>query len=153
MVPESGRGHVSDVVLDGLDYPVVFCEDAAASLPRLIVRGRSAPRALVIADRRLGPRARACALALTRAGARVIGVRLLRGGERCKSVASLDTLWQLFAALRADRSTLVVALGGGTITDVAGFAAATYMRGLPWAAVATTVLGMADAAIGGKTAL
>jgi len=53
--------------------------------------------------------------------------------------------------MAADRGTPVLALGGGVVTDLAGFAAAIYARGLPWAAVPTTVLAMADAAVGGKT--
>ena len=53
----------------------------------------------------------------------------------------------------ATRRSLVVALGGGAVTDAAGFLAATYMRGIPWAAVPTTLLAMVDAAIGGKTAV
>jgi 3-dehydroquinate synthetase len=51
----------------------------------------------------------------------------------------------------ADRSTPVIALGGGVVTDLGGFAAAIYARGVPWVAVPTTVLAMADAAVGGKT--
>ena len=67
-----------------------------------------------------------------------------------KSAAELESLWR---SLRLDRSGTVVALGGGTTTDLAGFAAATYMRGIPWVAVPTTLVGQVDAAIGGKTAI
>jgi shikimate kinase/3-dehydroquinate synthase len=66
-----------------------------------------------------------------------------------KSVEDLDRLWR---SLRIDRAGTVVALGGGTTTDLAGFAAATYMRGVDWVAVPTTLVGQVDAAIGGKTA-
>ena len=55
--------------------------------------------------------------------------------------------------LRLDRRGTVVALGGGCTTDVAGFAAATYLRGVPWVAVPTTLVGQVDASIGGKTAI
>ncbi len=67
-----------------------------------------------------------------------------------KAAADLEALWR---ALRLDRTGTVVGLGGGTTTDLAGFAAATYMRGVDWAAVPTTLVGQVDAAIGGKTAI
>jgi 3-dehydroquinate synthetase len=59
----------------------------------------------------------------------------------------------LWRSLRLDRSGTLVALGGGTTTDLAGFAAATYMRGVDWVAVPTSLVGQVDAAIGGKTAV
>jgi shikimate kinase / 3-dehydroquinate synthase len=67
-----------------------------------------------------------------------------------KSSAELETLWR---SLRLDRSGTVVALGGGTTIDLGGFAAATYVRGIPWVAVPTSLVGQVDAAIGGKTAI
>ena len=60
---------------------------------------------------------------------------------------------RLWRELELDRSGTVVALGGGALTDVAGFAASTYLRGVPWVAVPTTLVGQVDAAIGGKTAI
>jgi 3-dehydroquinate synthetase len=71
-------------------------------------------------------------------------------GEPAKSVAVLERLWR---ALRIGRDGTILGLGGGCTTDLAGFAAATYMRGVPWVAVPTTLVGQVDAAIGGKTAL
>lgn len=67
-----------------------------------------------------------------------------------KSAADLERLWR---SLRLDRNGTVVALGGGTTTDLAGFAAATWMRGVPWVPVPTSLVGQVDAAIGGKTAI
>jgi 3-dehydroquinate synthetase len=71
-------------------------------------------------------------------------------GEPAKTSAVVERLW---GELRLDRRGVVVALGGGSTTDVAGFAAATYLRGLDWVAVPTTLVGQVDAAIGGKTAI
>ena len=71
-------------------------------------------------------------------------------GEAAKTPAVLDRMWN---ELALDRSGTIVGYGGGSTTDVAGFAAATYMRGIRWIAVPTTLLGQVDAAIGGKTAL
>jgi 5-deoxy-5-amino-3-dehydroquinate synthase len=72
-------------------------------------------------------------------------------GEQHKSLATVDELLRGFARFGLTRRDVVVAVGGGMVTDVAGFAAATWHRGTPVVHVATTLLGMVDAAIGGKT--
>jgi 5-deoxy-5-amino-3-dehydroquinate synthase len=74
-------------------------------------------------------------------------------GEAAKSMATVETLCGAFAESGLTRSDVVIAVGGGIVTDVAGFAAATYHRGTPYVNVATTLLGQVDAAIGGKTAV
>ena len=74
-------------------------------------------------------------------------------GEEGKTLAAAQGLWREWLAAGAGRDALVVALGGGVVTDLAGFAASVFQRGVDWIAVPTTVLGMADAAIGGKTAV
>jgi len=71
-------------------------------------------------------------------------------GEAAKEVAAVEGLWR---SLRLGRDGTVVALGGGALTDAAGFVAATYLRGLPWVPIPTTLTGQVDAAIGGKTAI
>ena len=83
-------------------------------------------------------------------GARDAAQHEVPAGEAAKATASLERLWN---ALRIGRDGTIVALGGGCTTDVAGFAAATYMRGVAWAAVPTSLVGQVDAAIGGKTAV
>ena len=83
-------------------------------------------------------------------GARHRALHELAPGEQAKTVESLEALWH---ALRLERGGTLVALGGGCTTDVAGFAAATYLRGIDWVAVPTTLVGQVDAAIGGKTAV
>ena len=77
-------------------------------------------------------------------------VHAFRGGEEAKSLKAIERLWR---ELRLGRDGTLVALGGGCTTDTAGFAAATYLRGIPWVAVPTTLVGQVDAAIGGKTAV
>ena len=72
-------------------------------------------------------------------------------GEEGKSPDVLLKLWNWLAAAGFTRSDLVVGIGGGAITDIAGFAAATYLRGIDWIAIPTSVAGAVDAAIGGKT--
>jgi 3-dehydroquinate synthase len=72
-------------------------------------------------------------------------------GERAKTLAVVESLYQRLAAVPAHRADPVVAVGGGATTDTAGFAAATWLRGVPLVSLPTTLLAMVDAAIGGKT--
>jgi shikimate kinase/3-dehydroquinate synthase len=69
-------------------------------------------------------------------------------GERAKTLSEVERLWN---ELDLDRSGTIVAFGGGSTTDLAGYVAATYLRGIDWVAVPTTLVGQVDAAIGGKT--
>jgi 5-deoxy-5-amino-3-dehydroquinate synthase len=78
-------------------------------------------------------------------------VRHIPDGERAKTLATVEELARFFARVGLTRSDVVVAVGGGIVTDVAGFAAATYHRGTAYLNVATSLLAQVDAAIGGKT--
>jgi len=92
------------------------------------------------------------ATALSRVG-NCEAVHALPDGERGKTLAQIERAATRLLQAGATRRSLVVALGGGAVTDAAGFLAATYMRGVAWAAVPTTILAMVDAALGGKTAV
>src|SRR5262245_23596501 len=83
-------------------------------------------------------------------GARLTSTHTLPHGEEAKTLAVCEELWE---ALTLERGDTIVALGGGCTTDPAGYVAATYLRGLDWVAVPTTLVGQVDAAIGGKTAI
>jgi 3-dehydroquinate synthetase/shikimate kinase len=107
----------------------------------------SGPAALVSDQNVAGIHGMDAQLAL---GPRLQTTHELPPGEAAKQLTALDRLWQ---ELRLDRSGTIVALGGGTTTDAAGFAAATYLRGIDWTPVPTTLVGQVDAGIGGKTAI
>lgn len=74
-------------------------------------------------------------------------------GEQHKNLAMVTKIWESFLDAGMDRGSIVIALGGGVVGDIAGFAAATFMRGIGWINVPTTLLAMVDASIGGKTGL
>lgn len=74
----------------------------------------------------------------------------IQAGENHKSIETCNQLWQTLADLDADKNSLVLNLGGGVVTDIGGFVASTFKRGLPFVHIPTTLLGMVDAAIGGK---
>jgi 3-dehydroquinate synthetase/shikimate kinase len=83
-------------------------------------------------------------------GSRLASVHEVPQGEAAKRA---DVAGRLWSELHLDRGGTLVALGGGSTTDLAGFVAATYLRGISWAAVPTSLVGQVDAAIGGKTAI
>ena len=74
-------------------------------------------------------------------------------GEEGKNILTLTKLWDWLGAAGFTRSDLVIGIGGGAITDLAGFTAASWLRGLDWVAVPTSLAGMVDASVGGKTGI
>ncbi len=108
--------------------------------------------AMIVTDENVDPHALPLAESLKAAGFRTSTV-ILQPGEETKSLAWANELYDELAEQNADRRTLVVALGGGVIGDLAGFAAATYNRGLPLFMVPTTLLAMVDSSVGGKVGI
>jgi 3-dehydroquinate synthase len=90
--------------------------------------------------------------ALRASGVEVISI-VLDDGERYKDGATLNRIYDALIEHRCDRKTTLIALGGGVVGDLAGFAAATYMRGIPFIQVPTTLLAQVDSSIGGKTGI
>lgn len=82
-----------------------------------------------------------------------VEVCVLPAGEGTKSAAYLTEIWEAAVEARLDRKSLMVALGGGVIGDLAGFAAASFLRGIPFVQVPTSLLAMVDSAVGGKTGI
>lgn len=78
---------------------------------------------------------------------------VLPAGEKIKTQRTVETLRTFFLSERISRSDIIVAVGGGALTDLVGFVAATTMRGIRWVTFPTTLLGMVDAAVGGKTGI
>jgi 3-dehydroquinate synthase len=74
-------------------------------------------------------------------------------GEEYKSLGTVQKVWNEFLKLGIERSNVAIALGGGVVSDLAGFAAAVYMRGIDWIDVPTSLLAMVDASVGGKTSI
>lgn len=105
--------------------------------------------ALIVTDSNVRTYADAVRGSLERGGARV-DVAELPPGEATKTVASALSLWQGLLDARADRKTVLVAVGGGVMGDLAGFVAATYARGLTFIQVPTTLLAHVDSSVGGK---
>lgn len=81
------------------------------------------------------------------------GVATIKAGEEFKNIESCNAVWQELADFGCDRKSLLINLGGGVVTDLGGFAASTFKRGIDFVNVPTTLLSMVDASIGGKTGI
>lgn len=77
----------------------------------------------------------------------------IEAGEEMKNIQTANQLWEILTEMQADRKALVINLGGGVITDMGGFVASTYKRGIKFINIPTTLLSMCDASIGGKTGI
>ena len=120
-----------------------------AGLGRFARERAAGDRAFLVSDEHLAPHLAPLADSLERAGFRT-ATAVLPPGEAQKSLASASSLYDRLADFRADRRTLVVAVGGGVIGDLAGFVSATWNRGLPLLMVPTSLLAMVDSSVGGK---
>jgi len=141
------------VDLGDRSYPIHIGPGLLAAGER-IAEVLPAPRAVLVTNETVGPLYRASLQeALAGAGVSLLTTVEVPDGEAYKTLATLESVYDALLAARADRQTAVIALGGGVIGDLAGFAAATYQRGVPFVQVPTTLLAQVDASVGGKTAV
>jgi 3-dehydroquinate synthase len=118
------------------------------------LRGRlKAPQTLLVSDVTVDALYGRSALQSLRAAGFSASAFTVAPGETSKAMASLERLYDHLAGINLGRDGLILALGGGVVSDLAGFAAASWMRGVPWAACPTTLEAMIDASVGGKTAV
>jgi len=132
------------------DYDVIVQNVGIDELGELLrLRGLQNP--IIVTDERIARlHAENVLTALNKSGfdPKIVSVP---AGEEYKNLNTISELWTSFLSYGLDRKSTVIALGGGVIGDMAGFAASTYMRGIRWVAVPTTLLSMVDASLGGKT--
>ena len=135
------------VVNRDLGYPIVVDDDVRPAIADWL-RARSTPWA-VVCDAH--PEVVRIARSIARLVPGSLGVFPFALGERRKRLSTLEGVLEVLVTAGADRQTLVLGVGGGVASDLFGCAAALYMRGVEYAHVATTLVAMADASIGGKT--
>lgn len=133
-------------------YDIRVGSDLHASLAHWFGTHHGSRKVLVITDRHVETHAKQVQAELKSLGL-TPHLMVLPYGEEQKCQASLSKIYDELVNIQADRQTLVVAVGGGVIGDLAGFAAATFNRGLPLFMVPTTVLGMVDSSVGGKVGI
>ena len=132
--------HRIDVRLPGREYPVLIGHGVNQHIAQFLPA--TARRAVIITQEGIPAN-----LALPIESKTVV----IGQGESAKSLATIETLSQEFADMGMTRNDVIIGVGGGMVTDIAGFAASTWHRGTPVVHVATSLLAMVDAAIGGKT--
>jgi 3-dehydroquinate synthase len=139
------------VELGERSYEIIIADAAIRQLPERLARfaGR---KVVLVSDKRVYALHGAAVERALRSMGRV-GHVIMPAGERYKTRATLDRLHDEFVRLGLGRDSLIVALGGGVVGDVAGYAASTYMRGIDWIGVPTTLLSMVDSSIGGKVGI
>jgi 3-dehydroquinate synthase len=132
-----------------LPYPVLLAESILESAGEIVAQHAPAHSYAIISDanvaRLYGDRV------LRSFGAERVQLFEMPAGESAKTVRTWESLSEALLAASFGRDTTIVALGGGVTGDVAGFVAATYMRGVPYVHIPTTVVAMVDSSIGGKT--
>ncbi len=139
-----------DVILPGYQYPILICRKGVSdwSLLRRLVPSK---QVLVVTNATIAP---LYLQSIQSAFASIqCDVVILEDGEEFKNEQSLSVIYNSLIQNRHHRDTTIVALGGGVVGDIAGFAASTYQRGVPFLQIPTTLLAQIDASVGGKTAI
>jgi 3-dehydroquinate synthase len=140
------------VALEGRSYPIHIGPGLMAR-PELIVDRLRQKKAALVTNSTVGPLyAGALRRRLEERGVTVVEI-VLPDGEQHKNWETLNDIFDALLENRAERGTTLIALGGGVVGDLAGFAAAVYQRGVPFIQVPTTLLAQVDSAVGGKTAV
>ena len=144
---------VVDVALAERSYEIVIGRGTLASLGRRMLAHKPRAKAAIVTDATVA----ALHLGATEAALAAAGIAstvvTVPPGEASKSFAELERVCEALIAARVERGDLVVALGGGVVGDLAGFAAAVVRRGLDYVQVPTTLLAQVDSSVGGKTAI
>jgi 3-dehydroquinate synthase len=141
-----GRFHLSAMG----EYDVIVQEGGIDQLGQML-KSRGVQNPILVTDENVAKfHLAGVGSALQAAGYQTNSV-ILPAGEEHKNLELVSRLWKDFLENGLDRRSTVIALGGGVIGDMAGFAAATYMRGIDWICLPTTLLSMVDASLGGKT--
>ena len=159
-MPTPGEASSVHVNLGERSYEIRIVSGGLAELPTLlpswldrsVYRAGSSRIAHIVTDRNVRPLANVVREGLTGTGW-TCGLTELDPGEKTKSVANLSAIWDDLITLKSDRRTVVIAVGGGVMGDLAGFAAASFVRGLPFVQVPTTLLADVDSSVGGKTGI
>lgn len=138
-----------EVSLGPRSYPIEIGTGTLPSAGGFIHRRTSASHAVIVTDTNVEPHAARVAESLAAISIRV-DLLVIEPGESAKSVDVASQLWQKLLELGTDRKSVVAAVGGGVIGDLAGFVAATYARGLSLVQIPTTLLAQVDSSVGGK---
>jgi len=145
--------HTLTVELGERSYPIHIGDGALRGLGAFVAARLEARRCLLVSDTRVAPLYGDAATASLEAAGFTVTHHTIPEGEPSKSIDPFMAIQDALVAMAADRATPVIALGGGVVGDLTGFAASCYMRGVPFVQVPTTLLAQVDSSVGGKTAI
>jgi 3-dehydroquinate synthase len=144
---------VVPVNIEGGQYQITIQPGALSQTGSFLAQICKSKRAGIVTDSQVGPRyAEVVARSLRGVGVEPI-IATLPAGETHKTLSDLAPVYDTILAARVERSTPILALGGGVVGDMTGFVAATILRGVPFVQIPTTLLAMVDASVGGKTGI
>ena len=141
------------VGLEGRTYPIIIGRELFNQHDLLELSPFKSRRYVVVTNDVVGPMYFNTVATFLSANGSTVEEIVISDGERFKTQGTLTSIYDQLLAKRADRGTTIVALGGGVVGDVAGYAAATYRRGVPLIQIPTTLLSQVDSSVGGKTAI
>ncbi len=143
--------HEGATVWSGPPHPVSYFDAAGAELARAIADASPGRNALVVSDANVARLHLSTLLSHLRAHGKLVTTHVVEPGEDSKRLSVVEKLYDALQEAELDREDCVIALGGGVVGDLAGFAASTYLRGLACVQVPTSTLAAVDASLGGKT--
>ena len=138
--------HLINVALGDRSYPICIAPDALTQIAAYVPQ-----RYLIVTNTTVAPLYLEQLSTVLQAAGKAGTALVLPDGEAYKTLATLELIFDALLQGQFDRKTTLIALGGGVIGDLTGFAAASYMRGVPFVQVPTTLLSQVDSAVGGKT--
>ena len=141
--------HLLNVALGERSYPVLIAPDALTQVAMYV----QSSRVMIVTNTTIAPLYLDRVAGLLNAAGKKIEQLILPDGEEFKTMESLSLIFDALLQNKCDRKTTLIALGGGVIGDLTGFAAASYMRGVPFVQIPTTLLSQVDSSVGGKTGI
>jgi 3-dehydroquinate synthase len=145
--------HTVTVGLGERSYPIHIGRGLMQKPAELLPFDPAGRTLFILADQNVGAQAEMIGACLREAGAGTVNILSITGGERAKSLSELENVLSWLPNNNVDRQSVLFAVGGGVIGDLAGFAAAVIMRGISFVQVPTTLLAQVDSSVGGKTGI
>lgn len=149
----SMQDHRLRVALDTRGYDIVIGSGLLARAGELLAPVLPGKRVILVTDRHVGALYAATVTDALQANGFSTDVIMVEAGEGSKSFTNFESVMEQVLALTPDRKTALIALGGGVVGDLTGFAASTLLRGVPFVQIPTSLLAQVDSSVGGKTAI
>lgn len=144
---------IIDVDLGERSYPIYIGRGLLGTVDDCLPEDVAGRKIFIVTDKNVQPYAQRLKAALVQLEAAAVEIHILPSGEKTKSFAYLERVQDWLLSQGVHRSSLIIALGGGVIGDLVGFAAATVLRGVPFVQIPTSLLAQVDSSVGGKTGI